>query len=93
MIFAHPPMKTKLDDGTVSHTVCTVFKNGKKQISIALDDSCGRMDLLRRTDMRLFIDHGDNPCQEVTEKVFPDEGWNVDANLENFKKAWEWINE
>ena len=93
MIFAHPPTATKMSDGSTAHSVCTVFKNGNKSISIALDDSCGRMSNLRRSDMCLFIDHDDNSCQEVTEAVFPDKGCQVDANLENFQKAWEWLNE
>lgn len=93
MIFAHTPMATKMSDGSTSHSVCTTFKNGNKTISIALDDSCGRMTRLMRSDIRLFIDSGRAASQDVTVKVFPDGRWQVDANLENFQKAWEWLNE
>ena len=94
MIFAHQPMSAEMSDGTTAHSVNTVFKNGKKTISISFDDSCGRMSQLRRTDLRLFIDQGEHECQDETEKVFPGtERWNVEANLENFQKAWEWLNE
>ena len=77
MIFAHPPMQTKMSDGSTSQSVCTAFKNGKKVISIALDNSCGRMHLLRRADMRLFIDLScseGSASQDVTDRVFPDKG-------------------
>ena len=93
MIFAHPPMGTKMSDGTVANSVCTVFRNGNKSISIALDDSCGRMDLLRRSDMRLFIEDVEGISQDVTHRTFFGDSMQVDANLENFQKAWEWLNE
>jgi len=91
-IFAHPPMAVDLGSGTTAHSVNTVFKNGNKTISISFDDSCGRMSQLRRTDLRLFIEQGKEECREVTHRIFGD-CKQVDANLENFQKAWEWLNE
>jgi len=94
MIFAYQPTQVKLSDGTTTHSVNTVFQNGKKTISISFDDSCGRMSRLRRSDLRLFIDQGEHECQDETDKVFPNaERWGHEANLENFQKAWEWLNE
>ena len=94
MIFAHTPRRTRLDDGTVTHTVCTVFKNGKgKEISIALDDSCGSLAKLSRSDLRLFVEGGDEGLADVTWRVFPCESGTIPATKENFQKAWEWLNE
>ena len=93
MIFAHEPMKTKMSDGTTAHSVCTVFKNGNKTISIALDNSCGRMTQLRRSDMRLFIEDIEGITQDVTHRTFFGDSRQVDANMENFQKAWDWLDE
>ncbi len=95
MIFAHEPKRTRLDDGTVAHSVCTVFKNGKKSISIALDNSCGRLAQLSRSDLRLFTEsHIDGDPWDDTFDVFPNEGpGSIQATKENFEKAWEWLNE
>ena len=94
MIFAHQPMKTKLDDGSTSHSVCTVFKNRNKRISIALDNSCGRRSKLSRSDMCLLVEDAEGIIQEVTHRVFFKDATNsIDANMENFQKAWDWLNE
>ena len=93
MIFAHPPMATKMSDGSTAHSVCAAFKNGNKTISISLDDSCGRLSRLTRSCMRLFNDEEGSESRDVTVEVFPDGKWQVDASLENFQKAWEWLNE
>jgi len=92
MIFAHEPRKIKLDDGSTSHSVCTVFKNKNKTISIALDNSCGRLSKLIRSDLCLLAEDAEGIIQEVTHRTFGDSR-QVDANLENFQKAWEWLNE
>ena len=91
MIFAHKPMKTTLRDGSTSHSVCTVFKNGNKRISIALDNSCGRHSKLSRSDMCLLVEDEEGVMQEVTQRIFIDLGRSIDANLENFQKAWDWL--
>ena len=94
MIFAHQPMSAKLKDGTVTHSVCTVFKNGKgKQISIALDDSCGALSKLSRSDLRLFVEGGDEGLTDVTWRVFPCERGSISADKDNFEKAWNWLHE
>ena len=95
MIFANQPISVKLADGTVTHSVCTVFKNGKKSISIALDDSCGRLTKLSRSDLRLFTEsHIDGEPWDDTFDIFPnEEPGSIQATKENFKKAWEWLHE
>ena len=94
MIFANQPMSVKLADGTVTHSVCTVFKNGKKSISIALDDSCGRLTKLSRSDLRLFTEsHNDGDPWDETLDIFPEEDGSVPATKENFEKAWNWLHE
>ena len=94
MIFAHEPMKTKMRDGSTSHSVCTVFKNGNKRISIALDNSCGRHNKLMRSDICLLVEGADGIMQEVTHRIFIDLGLrSIDASMENFQKAWEWLSE
>ncbi len=93
MIFAHEPVRINLGDGTVSNSVCTVLKNENKTISIALDDSCGRLSRLSRSDIRLFVEGGDEESADVTCHVFPCESGTIPATKENFQKAWEWLNE
>ena len=95
MVFAHTPMSTRLRDGTVSHSVCTVFRNGKKSISIALDNSCGRLAQLSRSDLRLFTKASDGAGQrDDTFEVFPnEESGSIPSTKENFEKAWEWLHE
>jgi len=92
MIFAYQPTQVKLSDGTTTHSVNTVFQNGKKTISISFDDSCGRLSKLSRSDLCLFVEDIEGIIQEVTHRIFGD-CRQVDANLENFQKAWEWLNE
>ena len=92
MLFAHTPTNTRLDDGTVTNSVCTVFTNGRgKRISIALHDSCGRLVQLSRSDLRLFVEGGDDGFDDVTWSVFPCERGTIPATKENFELAWEWL--
>ena len=75
--------------------VCVQFGNHSKILSIALDDSSGRLqnlsrgdiELQRITDQRLFR------LQVCTHEVFPDQGSSpVHASMENFNLAMEWLN-
>ena len=82
MIQAHDPMI--IGD---SKNVAITFQEGQKIISLALDNSAGRMTALRRGDIRLIDDSGD-----VTSKVFGGgEDDIVPANLDNFEKAMNWL--
>ncbi len=82
MIQAHDPMI--IGD---SKSLAVTFQEGQKIISLALDNSAGRMTALRRGDIRLLDDSGD-----VTSKVFGGgEADIVRASIENFEKAMAWL--
>lgn len=87
-IFANRPFV--LPNGT-SVNVC--FQNGDKIVSIALDDSCGRMQRLARGTIDLQRVQG-APSHNVvscTEEVFPSSD-TVPATMANFNKALAWMN-
>ena len=76
-------------------SVCVTFRNGNKEVSIALDDSCGRLQMLSRADIRLFeVDEKTgHATNDLTCAVLgTDSRHNVHASLENFNKAMEWLN-
>jgi len=82
MIQAHEPMI--IGD---SKNISVTFHEGQKMISLALDNSAGRMTALRRGDIRLIDESGD-----VTSKVFGGgEADIVRANLDNFETALRWL--
>ena len=89
MIEAFPQMA--LPDG--SKNTCVTFTNGNKQVSLALDNSCGRLKRLSRGDIRLhMINPGtqDITC-DVTSKIFTRWDEVVPASIENFKLAMSWL--
>ena len=97
MIFAHQPMSFTLGDST-SSTVTVCFRQGKRLVSLHLDNSCGSLNTLSRGDIELFrfesggfenTDTG-TPC---TRELFPewDESTPVAATLENFNRAMGWL--
>jgi hypothetical protein len=95
-IFAHPPM-TIATRGAMnnSHSVAVCFQNGDKLISIALDDSCGRMEKLGRGSIELFRmpDDDDDTGVVCTHEVFPElTKCIVPASMENFDRAMTWLN-
>jgi hypothetical protein len=89
MISAANPMECPMNDiaRNVSRTVNVTFDNGRKCVSLSLDNSLGRMDTLRRGDIRLFVDKDD-----VTGRVFRGgDKSNIYASLENFETAMMWL--
>ena len=88
MIFANRPQSLEHSDGARSESVNVCFEHGEKTLSLALDNSCGRMEKLGRSDIRLLIGN-----EDVTSKVF-DCGDDdiVHASIENFAKATRWLN-
>jgi len=88
MIYANRPMIFKLPDGSQSENVNVCFENGNRTLSLALDNSAGRMDNLGRSDIRLLVDG-----EDITSKVFETERDDtiVRANLNNFEKAMRWL--
>ena len=76
-----------------SKNTCVTFTNGNKQVSLALDNSCGRLKRLSRGDIRL---HRLNPdtrdvTADVTASVFASWDTVVPASIENFKLAMTWL--
>ena len=90
MIKAFKPMVTP--SGT---SVCITFQKDNKEVSIALDDSCGRMENLSRSDIRLHMIDKDTRefVSDVTESVFGATAKdNLHGSLDNFNKAMKWLN-
>ena len=86
MIQAHEPMI--IGD---AKNVAVTFENGAKILSLALDNSCGRMKSLRRGDIRLMRRNTDDSVDDVTDDVFACGDSPVFASLENFEKAMNWL--
>ncbi len=88
MIFANQPFSHVTSDGSRSSSVSVCFENGPKTLSLALDDSCGRLQRLSRADIRLF--EGE---EDVTEAVFgvDSSASVVHASIENFDTAMRWL--
>ena len=83
MIQAHDPMVIG-----ESKNIAVQFENGSKTISLALDNSGGRMDMLRRGTILLMVGK-----EDVTAQVFGEaaDGHAVWASLGNFEKAMNWL--
>lgn len=87
MISAAEPMEFSMDTETVSRTVNVTFDNGRKCVSLSLDNSIGRMKRLSRGTIRLFVDNDD-----VTGRVFRGGDQNdVFASMKNFDAAMLWL--
>ena len=87
MIQAHNPMI--IGD---SKQVAITFQSGPKILSLSLDNSLGRMETLRRGDVRLMIEDGSGN-HDVTDQIFEEagDGHIVHANLGNFEIAMNWL--
>jgi hypothetical protein len=86
MIQAHNPMI--IGD---AKNVAVTFQNGQRVVSLALDNSAGRMKMLRRGDIRLLIEDKSG-CKDVTTQVFPKaDVQNIRADLGNFELAMNWL--
>ena len=86
MIQAHNPMI--IGD---AKNIAVTFQSGSKVVSLALDNSAGRMETLRRGDIRLLIED-ESGCKDVTDLIFPKaDVENVRANLDNFEIAMMWL--
>ena len=83
-----------------SKQVAVTFQSGSKILSLSLDNSVGRMETLRRGDIRLMIQQAGNPKMgideenvDVTAEVFEEaaDGHVVHASLGNFETAMNWL--
>ena len=91
MIYAHKPVVVY--NGS---NVCVVFQKGQKIVSLALDDSCGALDVLGRGTIELFRqpDPEDKTSELCTHEVWPEHGSIVVvASMENFERALKWMNQ
>ena len=84
MIRAHNPMILPGTDGSQDMSIAVEFHNDDKLVSLACNNSGGRMKNLSRCDIRLFVGKDD-----VTESVFiaDSEKHIVHASMDNFEKA------
>ena len=87
MIQAHNPMII----GN-SKNVAVPFQDGPKIVSLALDNSAGRMETLRRGSILLMIED-ETGNEDVTAQGFPAAAGNrnVHASLDNFEIAMNWL--
>jgi|TARA_R110001583_G_scaffold43355_5_gene137922 hypothetical protein len=87
MIQAHNPMI--IGD---AKNVAVTFQSGQKVLSLSLDNSCGRMENLRRGSILLMIED-ETGNSDVTAQVFEDakDGHAVHASLGNFETAMNWL--
>ena len=87
MIQAHNP--TPIGD---SKNVAVTFKSGSKILSLSLDNSCGRMEMLGRGSVLLMIED-ETGNHDVTDQVFEEaaDGHAVHASLGNFETAMNWL--
>jgi len=76
--------------------VNVVFQNGEKMVSLALDDSCGRMSTLNRGSIECHREKKDQDPEidVVTGEVFGVESESnlIPNTLDNFNKAMRWLN-
>jgi hypothetical protein len=70
-----------------------VFDNGPKMVSLSIDNSCGKMSVMARADIRLlFSDPLRGGIEDVTNQVFGGgEADIVRGTIENMDKAMKWL--
>ncbi len=88
MIRAHNPMILPGVNGNQNTSIAVEFSNGDKLVSLALNNSGGRMEKLGRGDLRLFIGK-----EDITQSVFGEDKVQgiVHASMENFETAMCWL--
>jgi len=87
-IFAHNPMILPGVDDNPNTSIAVEFHNGDKLVSLACNNSGGRMKNLSRCDIRLFVGNDD---VTVTLFVADSEKHIVHASMDNFEKAMTWL--
>jgi hypothetical protein len=87
MIQAHNPMI--IGD---SKNVAVTFQSGTKIVSLSLDNSGGRMEMLRRGTILLMVED-ETGNHDVTDQVFEEAagGHAVWASMGNFEIAMNWL--
>jgi hypothetical protein len=87
-IQASNPMIIQMGENQIAKSVAVEFRNGDKLVSLALDNSGGRMATLRRGDIRIFVGQ-----EDVTTVVFGKDAAerSVHATLHNIDLALAWL--
>lgn len=70
-----------------------VFDNGPKMVSLNVDNSCGKMTHMARSDIRLLFSCPlEGGVTDVTNQVFGgDDGSIVRGTIQNMDKAMKWL--
>lgn len=75
-----------------SKQVAVTFQSGSKILSLSLDNSCGRMEQLRRGTILLMVED-ETGNSDVTDQIFEEaaDGHAVWASIGNFEIAMNWL--
>lgn len=81
------------DTSNPAQHVNVVFDNGRKMVSLSLDNSGGSMSSLARSDIRLLVsDPLEGGVEDVTSQVFGGkEASIVRGTIENMDTAMKWL--
>jgi len=81
------------DQSNPAQHVNVVFDNGRKMVSLSLDNSGGNMTTCSRTDIRLLVtDPLEGDVEDVTSQVFGgEEASIVRGTIENMDTAMKWL--
>ena len=87
---------SSLGTDSLSKQVNVVFDNGPKMVSLSVDNSCGKMTRMARSDIRLlFTDPVKGSVDDVTFHVFgatmKDRSDIVRGTIENMDRAIKWL--
>jgi hypothetical protein len=83
---------TTMEFGESKHAN-VVFDNGPRMVSLSVDNSCGKMSVMARSDIRLlFSDPLEGGVEDVTSQVFGGgESDIVRGTIENMDRAMKWL--
>jgi len=75
------------------NAVNVCFQNERKILSIALDDSCGRLSMLSRSSIEIQRKGADGDVTPCNEEIFGELGscTVISANEKNLAKAFAWL--
>lgn len=81
------------DSSNPAQHVNVVFDNGRKMVSLSLDNSGGHMTTCSRADIRLLVtDPVEGGVEDVTSQVFGgEEASVVRGTIENMDTAMKWL--
>jgi len=71
----------------VDGTACAAFKRGRREVRVVCDDAGGELLDYSRTDVRCYLQNG----EDVTRYVFDTEDAVVTASVDNMARALSWL--